>query len=215
MARLAFIKDHFYYVNSHSLKVFDASTLEKPSLLNTVYLPWGVETMFPYEDKLFIGANDGMHIMDNRDPANPEYISTFQHARACDPVVVQDDIAYVTLRDGTECQNFINQLDVVDVSNIYQPELIDSYRMHHPHGLSVRDEHLYLCEGDEGLKIFDVTNTEEIDRNLLAHLDDFNAYDVISISPELLLLVGDDGFYQFDTSDPRSPKVLSKILIGQ
>ncbi len=215
LARLAFVRDHFYYVNQQSLKVFDTQDLANPDLLNTVYLPWGVETMFPYKDKLFIGANDGMHIMDNRDPANPIHISTFQHARACDPVVVSDDIAYVTLRDGSECQNFINQLDVVDVSNIREPELIASFPMEHPHGLSVREETLYLCEGEHGLKIFDVSNIEEIHENLLAHNDQLHAYDVISLSSELLLMVGDDGFYQIDVSDPGSPSLLSAIRIGE
>ncbi len=215
LARVAFINDNFYYVNNYAMKVFDASVLSKPDLLNTVYLDWGVETIFPYEDKIFIGANDGMHILDNSDPANPEYISTFRHARACDPVVVQDDIAYVTLRDGSECQNFINQLDVVDVQNIEEPQLIASFPMDNPHGLSVREETLYLCEGKAGLKVFDVSNLEEIDRNLLSHLKELEAYDVISLTPELLLMVGPGGFYQFDSSDPKSLKLLSSILIGE
>lgn len=211
LARVAFIGDHFYYVNNFAMKIFDASTLAKPELINTVYLEWGVETIFPYEDKIFIGANNGMHIMDNRDPANPVYLSTFRHARACDPVVVQGDIAYVTLRDGTECENFNNQLDVVDVSDIYEPQLIASYPMHNPHGLSVRGQHLYLCEGDEGIKVFDVTNIEEIDRNLLSQIKEYDAYDVISITDNLLLMIGADGFYQFDTSDPKNLKLLSSI----
>lgn len=215
LARVAFIKNNFYYVNSHSMKVFDATELSKPDLLNTVYLDWGVETIFPYEDKIFIGANDGMHILDNSDPTNPQYISTFRHARACDPVVVQNDIAYVTLRDGSECQNFINQLDVVDVSDIKDPQLVASFPMDNPHGLSVRDNTLYLCEGEGGLKVFDVTNIEEIDRNLLSHIDQVSAYDVISISSDLLLMIGPDGFYQFDSSNPKSLKLLSAIRKGE
>jgi hypothetical protein len=214
LARVAFIKDNFYYVNNFSMKIFDASNLSKPELINTVYLDWGVETIFPYENYIFIGANDGMHIMDNSDPANPVYVSTFRHARACDPVVVEGTTAYVTLRDGTECQNFINQLDVVDVSNIKEPKLIASYDMHHPHGLSVINNTLYLCEGDEGLKIFDVTQVEEITKHLLSEVKDYDAYDVISITKDLLLMVGKDGFYQFDTSDPKDVKLLSSIKIG-
>ena len=214
LARVAFIGDHFYYVNNYAMKVFSAEDIGTPALVNTVYLDWGVETIFPYKDNIFIGANDGMHILDNSDPANPEHISTFRHARACDPVVVQDDIAYVTLRDGSECQNFINQLDVIDISRLDSPELIASFPMEHPHGLSVRGETLYLCEGDFGLKVFDVANLEEIQDNLISHITDIGAFDVISISSDLLLLIGPDGFYQYDTRNPQSLQLLSSIKIG-
>lgn len=215
LARVAFIKDYFYYVNNHSMKIFDVARLEKPDLVNTVYLDWGVETIFPYKDKIFIGANDGMHILDNSDPTNPRYLSTFRHARACDPVAVEGNTAFVTLRDGTECQNFINQLDVVDVTNLLEPQLIASYPMHHPHGLSVRDNILYLCEDDQGLKVFNVANLEEITKNQLAHIRDHAAYDVISVSSAVLLLIGDDGFYQYDTSDPENLVLLSSIKISK
>ena len=75
-------------------------------------------------------------------------------------------------------------------------------------------ETLYLCEGEFGLKVFNVSNLEEIHRNLISHIEDIGAYDVISINPELLLLVGPDGFYQYDTSDPKSLNLLSSIKIG-
>ncbi|MBK8279937.1 MAG: hypothetical protein IPK94_07395 [Saprospiraceae bacterium] len=51
-------------------------------------------------------------------------LSTFSHARACDPVYVEGDIAYITLRNGTRCENFTNELDVVDITNITSPRLI-------------------------------------------------------------------------------------------
>ena len=214
LARVAFIGDYFYYVNNFAMKVFSAEEIGVPHLVNTIYLDWGVETIFPYEDNIFIGANDGMHILDNSDPANPKHISTFRHARACDPVVVQDDIAYVTLRDGSECQNFVNQLDVIDISRLDSPELIASFPMEHPHGLSVRGETLYLCEGNYGLKVFDVANLEEIHENLVSHITDIGAFDVISISSDLLLLIGPDGFYQYDTKNPHALELLSSIKIG-
>ena len=215
LSRMAMIGDHFYYINESTMHVFDIAELDKPDQLNTVYLDWGVETIFPYQDKLFIGANNGMHIFDNADPSSPEYLSTFAHARACDPVVVEGTYAYVTLRDGNECTNFINQLDVVDVSNLLEPQLVASYRMHNPHGLSVRDNILYLCDAEEGLKIFDVSDVETVHENQLGQVKDYFAYDAISVSSQLLLMIGEDGFYQFDTNNPSDPKLLSTIETGQ
>jgi len=215
MSRMALFNRHFYYVNQFQMHVFDASDLANPDKLSEVNMQWGVETLFPYKDNLFVGANNGMHIYDNTDPSNPKYLSTFAHANACDPVVVQDDIAYVTLRDGNECQNFINQLDVVDVSNLIEPQLIASFPMHNPHGLAVRDDVMYLCEGDQGLKVFDISEVEEIGDNLIGGVKDYDAYDVISLSPALLLMIGEDGFYQFDTKEASKPQLLSSIKKGE
>ncbi len=215
LSRMALFDEHFYYVNDQSMHIFNVSKADNPTKLNEVYISWGMETIFPYEDKLFLGANEGMFIYDNRDKANPIYLSTFAHARACDPVVVEGNTAYVTLRDGNECQTFTNQLDIVDVSDLRNPTLIKSYPMHRPTGLAVRKNILYLCDDDQGLKVFDVADPLTVDRNLLGTIKDYHAYDVISLSDRLLLMIGADGFYQFDTKDPGKPVLLSAIKIGQ
>ncbi len=215
LTRMALFNDHFYYINNHTMHIFDVGDLSKPDKLNEVFMEWGVETIFPYRNNLFIGANNGMHIFDNSVPSDPVYLSTFAHANACDPVVVQDDLAYVTLRNGNECENFINQLDVVDVSDLLRPQLLASYPMHNPHGLSVRGDVLYLCEADQGLKVFDIEEPEEIDKNQIGHVEDIFAYDVISVNANLLLLIGADGFYQFDTEKPSDPEILSSIRVGE
>jgi len=121
----------------------------------------------------------------------------------------------VTLRDGTHCQNFINELNVVDVSDLLRPELLASFPMHHPHGLSVRSDIMYLCEGDEGLKVYDISEPEEIGQRQIGGVKDYFAFDVISVTPDLLLMIGDDGFYQFDTDQPADPKLLSSIRSGE
>ena len=215
MSRMALFGGYFYYVNEYQMHVFDVSDLSEPDKVSEVFMEWGVETLFPYKRNLFVGANNGMHIYDNSNPTNPQYLSTFNHANACDPVVVQDDIAYITLRDGNECENFNNQLDVVDVSNLLKPELIASFPMHNPHGLAVRDEVLYLCEGDQGLKVFDITEVEEIGQHQIGGVKEYQAFDVISLNSDLLLMIGEDGFYQFDTERPMNPNLLSSIKIGE
>ena len=129
-------------------------------------------------------------------------------------MVVENDIAFITLRDGTRCQEFTNQLDVVDVSNVINPKFIKSYPMDHPHGLAVRNSILYLCEGDYGLKVFDVSDLENIDKNKLDAYDNMNGFDVISLKNDLLLMIGSDGFYQFDSSDPKNLVQLSHIPIA-
>lgn len=213
MARFTVANDYLYTIDGAEIKVFDVKQ-SLPALKNQITLQWGIETLFPLAGSLFIGSNSGLIIYDISNPESPEYLSTFSHATACDPVVVQGNTAYVTLRDGNQCQGFVNQLDVVDVSNLSNPSLIRSYPMSNPHGLSVLDETLYLCEGAFGLKTFDVSNSNQIGQNLLDSETGFFAYDVIVLPPgDHVMVVGQDGLYQFDAKNKSDLKQLSVITI--
>lgn len=214
MARFALHQNFLYTVSQSSLQLFNIANPAQPKQSTTINLGWGIETIFPYQNKLFIGSATGMFIYDNSNPAEPKQLSTFQHGRACDPVVVHDNIAYVTLRTGTGCGGAQNQLDLVDISNASSPQLIKSYQMENPHGLSIDFPTLYLCEGDKGLKLFDVKDKYAIDKNQIAHFKGMDAYDVISLG-KTLLLIGKDGFYQYDASNPRDLKQISKIPVGK
>ncbi|MDP4662451.1 MAG: hypothetical protein NWS74_02205, partial [Salibacteraceae bacterium] len=162
--------------------------------------------------KLFVGTTTGMMIYDLANPMSPAFLTTFTHASSCDPVVVEGDIAYVTLRSGTECQGFTNQLDVINVSDFSNPSLIKSYPMTNPHGLGIDNGTLFICDGDAGLKVFDASDANRIDENELSHFENINAYDVIPLG-NVLLMVGADGFYQYDYSDVQNIQLLSVIPV--
>ena len=211
MARFSMAKEHLYAIDEWQLRVFNLDNTD-PMLVNTVQVEWGIETLFSQGDYLFIGANAGMFIYDNSNPSSPAYVSEFRHARSCDPVVVQGNIAYVTLRSGNECQGFTNQLDVIDIEDIRNPRLIRSYSMDNPHGLSVIDSTLYLCEGQFGLKVYDITDVNAIQQSRLDHKSDFHCFDVIALpGTTLVMVVGEDGLYQFDSADRTNLADLSKI----
>jgi hypothetical protein len=215
MARFTALDDYLYTIDGAEVKVFDVKQAQ-PVLKNEVTMQWGIETLFPMGGSLFVGSNNGLLIYDISNPETPEYLSTFAHATACDPVVVSGNTAYVTLRDGNNCQGFVNQLDVIDVSNLTNPNLIRSYPMSNPHGLSVVEETLYLCEGQFGLKTFDVSDPREVSNSLLDHLSGFQAFDVIVLPPgDHVMVVGQNGLFQFDATDRSDLKQLSVISIGQ
>jgi hypothetical protein len=198
--------------DSDQLKVFSLRTPEKPELVNTSYIGWAIETIFPYGEHLFIGAANGMHIVSVEDPDNPQHLSTFWHTTACDPVYIDGDYAYVTLRDGTECEGFANQLDVVNIEDLFNPRLVRTFPMHHPIGLSVRDKHLYLCDDDAGLKVFDASDPAQVGNRLLKQIKNINAVDAIALPGRpVLMIIGRDGLYQFDISEPANPLPLSVI----
>ena len=210
-ARFTITKSHLYTVSQSDLTSYDLSNPSAPRFVSKSALGWGIETIYPFKDLLFIGSNTGMFIYNIADPVLPLLQSQFRHARACDPVVADDNTAYVTLREGTFCEGFANQLDVIDISQINSPSLIRSYDMKHPHGLSLQGDHLYICEGDFGLKAFDVTEPEDIKE--IEHLDGLNAKDVIALTSDLLLVIGEDGFRQYDSSNPKKLEMISMIPI--
>lgn len=196
LARFTVSGDNLYTVDLSTLRTFDISDIDDPVVGVTNEITWGVETIFPYEDKLFLGAQNGMHIFSVSDPNTPAFLSTYEHITSCDPVVVQDDIAYVTLRGGTECNGFTNQLEVIDVADPTDPQLLEVYPMLNPHGLGIDGSCLFVCEGEFGLKMFDSEDITAIDQNLTQHFEGFHAYDVIPLDG-LLMLIGNDGLYQY------------------
>jgi len=214
-ARFTIANDYLYTVDETDLRVFDLTNCDQPNYLNNTTVGWGIETIFPLGTNLFIGSNNGMFIYDITNGANPSQLSQFQHARACDPVYVSGNKAYVTLRDGNTCNGFINQLDVINVEDLTNPRLITSHPMDHPHGLSVRGSDLFICEGEFGIKVFDRTHDGQIVNNLLAHISDLHAYDIITLSTNLAMVIGQDGLYQYDISNTESLKEISRIDVNR
>ena len=216
-ARMTITNDYLYIVDNNSLKTVNILDKNMLSLENTINLGWGIETIYPYQDKLFIGSETGMFIFSNSNPSSPEYLSEFEHWRACDPVVVEDNTAYVTLRNGSTCAGFNNQLDVIDITDILNPELIETVPMFNPHGLAIRNNVLYICEGTGGLKIFDATDDTQIDEmeSEMYHDNSFHAVDVISLSEQVLFVIGEGGFRQYDVADKTNPILLSTISVTQ
>lgn len=213
MARFTISNNHLYAIDQSNLHVFDISDLTHPVAGANIDVGWGIETLFPYKNNLFIGSQTGMHIYDISSAAFPVHLSTFEHVLSCDPVVVKDTIAFVTLRGGTACRSdFSNQLDVIDISDLRKPELLTSYPMYNPHGLGVDGDLLFVCEAEKGLVVFKTDDLFDITSNKITEFTGIDAFDVITCQ-EILLMIGNDGLYQFDYSNPEKIKLLSTLPV--
>jgi hypothetical protein len=214
MARFTIAGNFLYALDGGYLQPFDITNTTDPLSQAKSYVAWDIETIFPHSSNLFIGSSSGMYILDASNPAAPTKISTYEHIRSCDPVVVDANYAYVTLRSGSECQGFTNQLEVIDIQDILSPKLLNTYQMSNPHGLGIDDNTLFVCDGDAGLKIFDAKDIDAIDANQLAHYSDINAFDVIPLD-NVLMMIGADGLFQYDYSDPANIKLLSHLPVHE
>ncbi|MEM9363334.1 MAG: hypothetical protein AAGA43_11895 [Bacteroidota bacterium] len=198
LARFKIVGEYLYAVDTHTINVFDISDLQNPQDLEDVYAGFDIETIFNRGEHLFLGSMRGMYIYDISSPATPTFVSEFQHGTACDPVVVDGDYAYVTLRGGNGCGALESGLFIVDISTIQKPELTISYPMDEPYGLGIRNEKLFVCDGSSGLKVYDKTNVEDI--SLLNHFKDIVTFDVIPLENHLIM-VGDEILYQYEYLD--------------
>lgn len=200
MARFTITNDHLYMVDQSDMTVVDITSPAEPMLGSRLNIGWGIETIFPYGDQLFIGSNNGMYIYDVSSPLNPEQLSSYSHVTSCDPVVTDGRYAYVTLRSGNQCAGFTNQLEIIDIADPTNPQLIETYPMYNPHGLSISDNRLFICDGEAGLKIYNAGNVHTISDNLIKNYSDIHAYDVI-VHECQVMLIGNDGLYQYHCND--------------
>lgn len=213
MARFGLYEKYLYVVDQSQLTIFDVQQPDQPQNIGKQYVGWNVETLFLYDKHMFLGTQNGMQVYSLQVPTVPEYVSSFWHVTSCDPVVIADGYAYITLRGGTSCGSNVNRLDVLQLAADYVDNtLIASYPLNGPYGLGIDGEVLFVCDGDAGLKVYDVTDRTDIDNNMIAHFPAINAYDVIPVNG-YLFMIGDDGFYLYDYSDLQNIRLMGTIPI--
>ena len=210
MARFTIKDDFMYAVSDTSLHIFSLTTRSQPRLVQTLEIGWGIETIFSYKDLLFLGTRTGMLIYTISDPEYPRYLSEYQHIYSCDPIVVENGYAYVTLRSQAQCRRGNNELHIYDITDPTSPILIKGYQMKNPWGVGIDGKNLFVCDGKYGLKVFDVTDPEHMQH--LETLEEINGYDVIP-NNHILIVSARDGIYQFDYSTHQL-KQLSRIPVG-
>jgi len=218
MARFATTETHLYVVTEASLKVYDLADCLNPALVNEVQVSagWGetiLETIYPSNNLLFIGSQTGMFIYNIATPQFPTFVSMFSHVTACDPVVADENYAYVTLRSDNQvgpCPGFTNQLDVIDISDLGNPWLTRSYPMTSPQGLGLDRNTLFVCDGSAGLRVLDATNPEDLET--INTYGDMDAYDIIPLG-EIAIMVGQDGISQYNYADVNNIRLLSTIPV--
>ena len=79
-----------------------------------------------------------------------------------------------------------------------------------PKGLGIDNGTLFLC--DDGLKIYNADDPQTLMANRLAHYSGMEGYDVIPYN-NVLMMIAEDGIYQYDYSDLEEIRLLSKIAV--
>ena len=199
-AKFQILNNALYTINDYSLLTFDITNYNAITQVSETWMnAWfggELETTFIRKNFMFIGATNGMHIVSLEDVFNPVYTSSFLHATGCDPVVVEENTAYITVRGGNSCGAIDDQVNVIDVTDISSPIEYSTYFLSNPYGLGVKSDILYVCN-DDGINVFNAENPNQI---VLENTYDVNAKDVIPLSSHLIA-VGENVINQFNYTD--------------
>jgi hypothetical protein len=211
MARFTITSNRLYTVGYSDLDVFNITNATDPVHTARKNMGWNIETIYPFMGKLFIGSQNGMFIYNISNPDNPVQTGQFGHVRSCDPVIADNKYAYVTLRSGSLCQGFTNELDILQLNNFTDPSLLKVYNLTNPHGLSKDGNTLFICDGQAGLKIYNAADVMNL--QMIKHMAGPDTYDVIAWNGNALV-VAKDGLYQYDYSNLADIRLLSKINVS-
>ena len=197
MSRFSIVDSVLVVVKPNQLQTWSIADKDDPKLMGELDAGNDVETVYAIDTTLFIGSETGMIIYSMETPWQPRFRSSFTHWRSCDPVFVQDTVAFVTTRSGNFCWGGENKLYTVNVTNLDSAYEMMSWDMVNPHGLGVDDSLLFVADGVAGLKVFNIKSPTEIE--LLEVINMGSAYDVI-VNDGDLTVIADDALYQYDYS---------------
>lgn len=183
LSGFSIIGDELYVLSLHQVDVYgiDGDDIKKMSTITTNE---ELETIYPFQNHVFLGSTTGMLVYDVDDPYHPQHVETVSHIRSCDPVVADSNYAYVTLRsNGNRCANGVDVLYVYDLDDTFKPTLIKEYDMSHPQGMALMDSLLLVC--DDGLKLYNRKDPYQLE--LIQHINSFETADALAYEDEILI----------------------------
>lgn len=191
LAIFALKGNYLYAVDNSKLNVFSLLNTSIPVSVNEIEVGFNIETLFSYDQYLFIGSRNGMFIYSLENPENPVQLSSAQHFTACDPVIANATHSFVTLHSGTFCGNALNVLQVYDTTNLSNPILVHSRNLTSPKGIALYNNYLFVC--DDVIKIFNIQNPSE--PTLVSTINKY-CFDLI-IRGDSLFAIGESGLYRY------------------
>jgi hypothetical protein len=214
LARFTVVNNYLYTVDKQNLKVFDISNVAQPVFKRTIPVGFEIETIFPFKDKLFIGSTSLIYIFSITDPSNPQKLSEAISPavmRRCDPVVAKDTVAYATLRTNGPCGGIQSVLAVYDIKDVLHPVQKATVGVGEPYGLGYSGNTLYVCDKQQGIVVFNITNAYQpvFVRNVTNAQTNF--IDVIPYG-NVLVCWASDGMVLYDISNPQNPQLIKKII---
>lgn len=213
--RMAFVNSHLYIISRYDIFTFkDIGSLNKVSTKDLQYISSEIESVSARNDVLIISTGTSSEIVSINDQDNPQWACTFvPSASFCDPILPAGNAAYITTRIQSECNgSYSNMLKVIDINDLEYPLSKQEIGMRSPYGMAIINDQLYVGEGENGLKIFEINDDTSL--KLIAQDYTIKAYEVIPhpTKNDIIFVKSAYSLAQYEIKD-NSRKLLSSIPI--
>jgi len=210
--RITKSNNHIYLVSNSNMIIINDDDFES-DIIRLEQIKDDMETVFPYQNKLFVGSKTSMSVFDISNNGIPSELSEFEHATSCDPVLPFSDVAFVTLRtaDFSPCPGNSNALLVIDINDLSNATQLHEIPLASPYGMTIINSHLFVGNGESGLSIFNVEDPKN--PQLIQKIEDLIAYDIIADpnDADYLFITGQEGMDQYEIDDEFKLIFKSKI----
>ncbi|MGA2092408.1 MAG: hypothetical protein ABSH16_03235 [Sedimentisphaerales bacterium] len=157
------IRDNFVYttgytVNGAALSIIDISDKAKPHIVGQCYMSSACEVALDGNFAYVADGEECLRVVDISNPNQPVIIAS------CKPndgyifahhIAIANSIAYLTDEE-------FKKLYIIDISQPSNPTLLTTYySQYDTHGITIRDNYVYLANSVAGLTIIDVSNPNE------------------------------------------------------
>ncbi len=200
--------DRLYLVNQQDIITYDIESKNSPYLLDRSNVGFDIESLFHYQGLLLIGSSRTMHIFQLDEDGIPQkesstdYFSSENIVCVGDPIVMRQNLAYVTLADVSDNNacfgRLVNELRVYDMTQLKNPKLLSTQVLPNPKGMALGLNNLYICDGRTGLFVMDII--DPANPVLKQHIPGFEAFDAI-VRDDILIVSAKNQLLQFDIKD--------------
>ncbi len=217
--KFSIVDDYLFAVDEGyltSYRIFNPMNISK---IDSTFVDWGLSSIQPYHrnnvNYLFAGSGSNTFFYEVRSTADLHNIGKTRSFTGCDNVIADDNRAYVTSRNfGSDaCSSVDPQLQIFQIDTLHLPQPVSSTFMTNPVGLGIDGNQLFVCDEDDGLHIFDVSNPiiNQMSENRLPNVtgSDVRLFEIDG--SKLVLVIGRDGLYQYDYTSTANIELLSII----
>lgn len=223
-SQMIVVGDFLYGINGPNLSTLDIRDKNNTSIIDQQRLDFDIESLYSFQGLLFVGSSQRLYIMELADNGVPKLRVAEEYVfedifTPCDPVVANSTHAFVTLSSlvRNEAQfNFldcgqvaeVNELRIFDITDLENVDYVSSTPMSNPKGLGLDGSTLFVCDGENGLVVFDISDVNNVLE--IESFHGFNAYDCI-VKDDLLIVVAEDQLLQYDYSDLTNIRLLGSF----
>jgi hypothetical protein len=123
--------------------------------------------------------------------------------------VAKDSVAYATLHTNGPCGGTQSILAVYNIKDVTNPVQVFTYPVSEPYGLGYSGDVLYVCDRQNGLLLFDISDPYK-PTLLDVNLTDGLYQDVIPYE-NILICRTTTGIILYDITDNRNPVLIKSI----